>query len=417
MTEPNGQRVVVTGMGALTPVGIGVPATWEALLAGNSGIGHITLFDPSRVKVKIAGEVPDFDPERYMSRKQARRLDRFAQLAVVAALEARDDAGLVIDDRNAEEVGVMVGSGIGGVMTMENGIHDLFHKGPDRLSPFIVTMMLPNMASGQVSIFLRARGPNLATTSACSSGSDAIGVAAATIRRGDASVILAGGAEAPICEIGIGGFHAVRALSTHNAEPRKASRPFDLHRDGFVMGEGAGVLVLEDAEHAQDRGARILAELVGYHNVSDAYHITQPAEDSGGSVRAMAGAIARAGLEPSEIDYINAHGTSTPINDRNETVAIKAVFGEAAYDIPVSSTKSMIGHLMGATGAIEAIACIKSINEGIVHPTINLETPDPDCDLDYVPNTARRVNVDVALSNSMGFGGHNACLVLKRWEP
>ena len=412
----NGQRIVVTGMGAATPVGIGVAATWEGLVNGRSGIDRISLFDPERVRVKIAAEATGFDPERYMPRKQARHLDRYVQMAMASALEAQEDAKLAIDDDNAERVGVMIGTGIGGIGALQAGIHDLVEKGPNKLNPFIVTMMLPNMGSGQVSILLNARGPNMATTTACSSGSDAIGMAAAALQRGEADVIFTGGAEAPICELGVAGFLAARALSMNNDDPPKASRPFDLNRDGFVMGEGAGTLVLETAEHAQKRGAPVLAEFSGYANVGDAYHVTQPAEGGEGAVRAMLAAIERAGVTPSDIDYVNAHGTSTPLNDKTETMAIKKVFGEGAYQIPISATKSMTGHMMGASGAVEAIACIKAINEGVVHPTINLDTPDPECDLDYVPHQAREVDVRVALSNSMGFGGHNACLVFKRWE-
>jgi 3-oxoacyl-[acyl-carrier-protein] synthase II len=411
-----GQRIVVTGMGAITPVGIGVDATWEGLVNGRSGVDRISLFDPDRVRVKIAAEASGFDPEQYMSRKQARRLDRYAQLAMASAQGALEDSGFEITEDNADRVGVMIGTGIGGITSVQNGIDDLIKKGPDKLSPFIVTMMLPNMGSGQVSIMLNARGPNIATTTACSSGSDAIGMAAESLKRGEADIIFTGGAEAPICELGVGGFLAARALSLNNEEPQKASRPFDLDRDGFVMGEGAGTLVLETAEHAKKRGVRVWAEFSGYANVGDAYHVTQPAEGGVGAARAMLTAIERAGVSPSDIDYVNAHGTSTPINDKNETLAIKKVFGERAYEVPISSTKSMIGHLMGASGAVEAIACIKSINDGVVHPTINLDTPDPECDLDYVPNEARRADVRVALSNSMGFGGHNACLVFKRWE-
>ena len=416
-TAQDGRRVVVTGMGAVTPVGIGVAATWEALTNGRSGIDTISLFSPERVRVKIAAEVANFDPEQFMTRKRARHLDRYVQMAIVATLEAQEDAGLVIDDSNAHRVGVMIGTGIGGITTIENGIHDLVEKGPNKLNPFIVPMMLPNMGSGQASIALGARGPNIASTTACSSGSDAIGIAVAALQRGEADVIFAGGAEAPICELGVGGFLAARALSMRNDEPQRASRPFDLDRDGFVMGEGAGTLVLETAEHAQSRGGRVLAELSGYASVGDAYHVTQPAPGGKGAVQAMQTAIARAGVTPAEVDYLNAHGTSTPLNDKNETLAIKQVFGESAYDLPISSTKSMIGHLMGASGAVEAIACIKSITEGIVHPTSNLETADPECDLDYVPGQSRAVAVRVALSNSMGFGGHNACLVFKRWAP
>ena len=413
----DGRRVVVTGMGAVTPVGIGVAATWEALINGRSGIDTISLFSPERVRVKIAAEVADFDPEQFMTRKRARHLDRYVQMAIAATLEAQEDAGLVIDDSNAHRVGVMIGTGIGGITTIENGIHDLVEKGPNKLNPFIVPMMLPNMGSGQVSIALGARGPNIASTTACSSGSDAIGIAVAALQRGEADVIFAGGAEAPICELGVGGFLAARALSMRNDEPQRASRPFDRDRDGFVMGEGAGTLVLETAEHAQSRGGRVLAELSGYASVGDAYHVTQPAPGGKGAVQAMQTAIARAGVTPAEVGYLNAHGTSTPLNDKNETLAIKQVFGESAYDLPISSTKSMIGHLMGASGAVEAIACVKSITEGIIHPTSNLETADPECDLDYVPGQSRAVAVRIALSNSMGFGGHNACLVFKRWAP
>ncbi len=413
----DGRRIVVTGMGVATPVGIGVAATWEALINGRSGIDTISLFNPERVKVKIAAEVASFDPEQFMTRKRARHLDRYVQMAIAATQEAQEDAGLVIDDSNAHRVGVMIGTGIGGITTIENGIHDLVQKGPNKLNPFIVPMMLPNMGSGQVSIALGARGPNIASTTACSSGSDAIGIAMAALQRGEADVIFAGGAEAPICELGVGGFLAARALSTRNDEPQKASRPFDRDRDGFVMGEGAGTLVLETAEHAQRRGGRVLAELSSYASVSDAYHVTQPAPGGKGAVQAMQTAIARAGVTPADVDYLNAHGTSTPLNDKTETLAIKQVFGESAYDLPISSTKSMIGHLMGASGAVEAVVCIKSITEGIVHPTSNLETPDPECDLDYVPHQSRAVAVRVALSNSMGFGGHNACLLFKRWEP
>ncbi|MCY3887259.1 MAG: beta-ketoacyl-ACP synthase II [Chloroflexi bacterium] len=413
----DGRRIVVTGMGVATPVGIGVAATWEALINGRSGIDTISLFNPERVKVKIAAEVASFDPEQFMTRKRARHLDRYVQMAIAATLEAQEDAGLVIDDSNAHRVGVMIGTGIGGITTIENGIHDLVQKGPNKLNPFIVPMMLPNMGSGQVSIALGARGPNIASTTACSSGSDAIGIAMAALQRGEADVIFAGGAEAPICELGVGGFLAARALSTRNDEPQKASRPFDRDRDGFVMGEGAGTLVLETAEHARRRGGRVLAELSSYASVSDAYHVTQPAPGGKGAVQAMQTAIARAGVTPADVDYLNAHGTSTPLNDKTETLAVKQVFGESAYDLPISSTKSMIGHLMGASGAVEAVVCVKSITEGIVHPTSNLETPDPECDLDYVPHQSRAVAVRVALSNSMGFGGHNACLLFKRWEP
>lgn len=416
MTDNNGTRVVITGAGAVTPLGIGLDAFWDGLINGHSGIRHISLFDPSRLTVQIAGEVPDFDPLRHMDRKRARLLDRNAQFGLTAVLEAQANADLYIDDSNSDRVGVMIGCGIGGITTLSEQFTILLTRGPDRISPFVVPKMLPNMASGQVSIALQARGPNLAPTSACSSGPDAIGLAAAALHAQQADVMIAGGCEAAVCEIGIAGFAAARALSTKSDEPERASRPFDRDRDGFVLGEGAGILILERAEHAIRRGARILAEIVGYANVGDAYHITQPAADGVGSVRAMTAALQQARTDPSAVDYINAHGTATPLNDRLETIAIKTVFGESAYDTPISSIKSMTGHLLGASGAIEAIACVKAITDSVIPPTINLDHPDPDCDLDYVPNVARQTDVRVALTNSMGFGGHNACLVFKRWE-
>ncbi len=417
MSDSTGTRVVVTGLGAVSPLGIGLEATWEGMVSGRSGIGPITQFDASRLTVQIAGEVKDFDPDRWITRKQARHIDRNGQLGIAAALEAVEHAGLAITDQNSERVGVMVTSGVGGIITMEAQFRVLFERGPDRLSPFVVPMMLSNMASGQISIILHARGPNLAPTSACASANDAIGLAAETIRRGDVDVMITGGCEAAICEMAMAGFAAARALSTNNADPRHASRPFDRQRDGFVLGEGAAILVLESASHALRRGAPILAELVGYANVGDAFHITQPAEDGDGGRRAMTLALERARMSPAEVDYINAHGTSTPLNDKFETIAIKRVFGEGAFTVPISSTKSMTGHLLGAAGAIEAVAAIKAITDSIIPPTINLTDPDPECDLDYVPNIARKKDVRVALSNSMGFGGHNACLVFQRWEP
>ncbi|MEE9276807.1 MAG: beta-ketoacyl-ACP synthase II [Dehalococcoidia bacterium] len=417
MSDQNGQCVVVTGIGAVTPLGLTVNDYWDGLVNGRSGIRSISLFDPSRLAVRIAGEAPDFDPHQHLGRKDARRMDRFSQFAVVAALEAAANAELAITDQNSARTGCVIGTGIGGIVTLNQQFEVLFTRGPSRLSPFVVPMMLPNMASGQVSIFLHARGPNFAPTSACSSAGDAIGLAAESLRRDEADIMIAGGSEAPVCEMSVAGFHAARALSTSNELPEKASRPFDLNRDGFVMGEGAGVLILERVEHALRRDAPILAEFAGYANVGDAFHITQPTENGDGGVRAMTAALAHAQVRPSEVDYINAHGTSTPINDRVETMAIKQVFGEAAPGVAISSTKSMTGHLMGAAGAIEAVVCIKAINDGVVPPTINLDTPDPDCDLDYVPHKARQLDVRVAISNSFGFGGHNSCLVLKRWEP
>ncbi len=412
----SGARIVVTGMGAITPVGLSVADFWDGLSHGRSGIDFITLFDTSRLEVHIAGEATDFDPQTQLGRKAARRMDRFSQFAVVAATEALTHSGYTITEEGSERVGTMIGTGIGGISTLNEQFEVMHTRGPDRLSPFVVPMMLPNMASGQVSIALGSRGPNLAPTSACSSAADAIGLAAETIRRGDADVMIAGGTEAPICEISVAGFHATRALSTNNDPPQEVSRPFDSKRDGFVMGEGAGVLILETATHAEARDAPILCELAGYAAFSDAYHVTQPPENGDGSVRAMQTAIDHAGLAPEDVDYINAHGTSTPLNDSTETKAIKQVFGEGAYDLAISSTKSMTGHLMGAAGAIEAIACIKTIENGLVPPTINLSDPDPACDLNYTPNVAAERDVRVALSNSMGFGGHNACLTFKCWE-
>ncbi|MCZ6544608.1 MAG: beta-ketoacyl-ACP synthase II [Chloroflexi bacterium] len=417
MSDENGARVVVTGMGAVTPVGLNVDDYWEGLVAGRSGIGPISLFDADQLTVRIAGEATGFEPTDYIERKASRRMDRFSQFAVVAAAEAVRSAGDFITEANCERVGTMIGTGIGGITTLNAQFDVLHERGPNRISPFVVPMMLPNMASGQVSIELGARGPNIAPTSACSSAADAIGIAAKLLREGDADWIVAGGAEAPICEMSVAGFAAARALSVRNDAPEEASRPFDRGRDGFVMGEGAGVLILELAKHALERGAPILCELAGYGAVADAYHLTQPIADGDGGARAMQAALTNAALEAEEVDYINAHGTSTPANDGTETKAIKRVFGESAQDIPISSTKSMTGHLMGAAGAIEAIACIKSIREGVIPPTINLTDPDPECDLNYTALEAATRDVRVALTNSMGFGGHNACLVFKRWEP
>jgi 3-oxoacyl-[acyl-carrier-protein] synthase II len=414
--RPIEDRVVVTGMGAITPVGETAGDFWDGLINGRSGIGPIGLFDPARLRVKIAGEATGFDPIAHLGRKAARRMDRYSQMAVVASIEAAADAELTLTDDNSARAGVMMATGIGGITSLEEQFRILVDKGPNRLSPFIVPMMLPNMGSGQVSIALNARGPNLAPTSACSSAGDALGLAAAALRRGEADIMIAGGSEAPVCEMSIAGFQAARSLSTHNDEPTKASRPFDVARDGFVMGEGCGALILERADHALRRGARILAEFSGYANVGDAYHMTQPTEDGDGGARAMEAALGTAGLEPTDVDYINAHGTSTPINDRVETIAIKRVFGEAAPLIPISSTKSMTGHLMGAAGAIEAIASINAILHNAIPPTINLDNPDPDCDLDYVPHKGRVKEVNVVMSNSLGFGGHNASLIFQTWE-
>ena len=416
------RRVVVTGMGALTPIGNDVASFWDGLVNGRSGIGPITLFDPVNVPSKIAGEVRGFDAEAVMPRKEVRRNDRYVHFAWAAVAEAMRDANLALpiaDEALAWRTGAIIGSGIGGINTMIRDIIEAHDDGIDRIGPFLVTAMIPDMAAGYVAIYANARGPNYATVSACSSSNHAIGASLNAIRRGEADVMIAGGAEAGIGEIPVGAFCAMRALSTkRNDEPEKASRPFDAERDGFVMGDGAGMLVLEELEHARARGAAIHAEVVGYGATDDASHITLPAPGGRGAVESMRIAIADAGLTGEEIDYINAHGTSTPPNDRSETAAIKTVFGERAYRIPVSSTKSMSGHLMGAGGGIEAIASIRAIETGIVPPTINQEHPDPDCDLDYVPNEARELadGVEVAMSNSFGFGGHNATLVFRRFD-
>jgi 3-oxoacyl-[acyl-carrier-protein] synthase II len=409
-------RVVVTGMGVISPLGLDAATTWEGLIAGRSGVDYITQFDASGHETRIAAEVKGFEPTDYIGRKEARRMDRFTQMAVVAGMQAVEQAGLQIDPGNRDSIGVLIGSGIGGLMTLSEQINVLIEQGPDRVSPFMVPMMITDMASGQVSITLGARGTNFCPTSACSSGSDAIGTAYEIVKRGDALAMLAGGAEAIISPIGIAGFNANRAISTRNDEPQLASRPFDSERSGFVIGEGAAVLVLEDLSYANKRGAPILAEVMGYGASSDAFHITQPAEDGDGAVRAMKMAIRKSGLSPADIDYINAHGTSTPLNDRIETVAIKTVFGDHAYKLAVSSTKSMTGHLVGAAGALEAAICVMAISHGIIPPTINLTSPDPDCDLDYVPNVARKAKVHTALSNSFGFGGHNSVLVFREFR-
>ncbi|HEY8425836.1 MAG TPA: beta-ketoacyl-ACP synthase II [Limnochordales bacterium] len=410
------RRVVVTGMGVVSPIGIGLDAFWSALVEGRSGVGPITRFDASGLDCRIAAEVHDFEPERYMDRKEARRTDRFAQFALAATAMALQDAGL--DDKLplGERAGAVIGSGIGGMETWETGHRTLLERGPGRVSPFTVPMMIPNMAAGLVSIRFGLMGPNRCTVSACASGADAIGDAFRIIQRGDADLMVAGGAEAAITPFSIAAFAAAKSLSTRNDDPPRASRPFDRDRDGFVMGEGAGILVLESLEHARARGARIHAEIIGYGATGDAFHITQPAPEGRGAARAIKAALDDAGIGPEAVGYINAHGTSTEYNDWYETAAIKQVFGEHAWRIPISSTKSMTGHLLGAAGGVEAIACVLAIERGVIPPTINLEHPDPRCDLDYVPNAARPARVDVAISNSFGFGGHNAVLVFRRYE-
>lgn len=411
------RRVVITGMGTLTPIGIGLKAFWEALVAGKSGVGYITQFDASGLDTRIAAEVKGFDPTEYMEKKEVRRMDRYAQMAVAAATMAIQDAKLDLDSVDRERIGCWIGSGVGGIHTLEEQARTLVERGPDRISPFFVPMMIANMASGQVSIMFGLKGPNACTVTACASGAHSIGDAFRIVQRGDADIMLAGGAEAGVSLLSMAGFCAAKALSRRNDEPERASRPFDADRDGFVMGEGAGILILESLESALDRGARIYAELVGYGATADAYHITAPAPGGEGAAQAIRLALQDAGLEPHEVDYINAHGTSTELNDYYETLAIKAALGEAAEKVAVSSTKSMTGHLLGAAGGVEAIATVMAIQEGIIPPTINYEKPDPRCDLDYVPNVARRKEVRVALSNSFGFGGHNAVLAFKRYDP
>jgi 3-oxoacyl-[acyl-carrier-protein] synthase II len=403
-------------MGAITPLGQDVESSWAGIRAGRSGVGPITLFDAARFDTRIAGEVRDFDPTRWMERKEARRMDRFCQFGVAASSQALQDAALPVTEETRDQIGVLIGSGIGGIQTLEEQIQTMLERGPDRISPFLIPMMICDMASGMTSILLGLGGPNSCAVTACATGTNAIGDAAAIVRRGDALAMLAGGTEASITRIGIGGFCAMKALSTRNDEPERASRPFDAQRDGFVMGEGAAVLVLEQREFALARGARIMAEVVGYGMSADAFHMTQPAPNGSGAVRSMQGALKMAGLRPDQVDYVNAHGTSTGPNDRNETAALKTLMGDYAYRVPISSTKSMTGHQLGAAGAVEAILCVLAIRDGVVPPTINYEHPDPECDLDYVPNHAREARVRVAMSNSFGFGGHNATLILQEHD-
>ena len=410
------RRVVVTGIGLVSPVGLTREATWGSLLAGESGIDRISSFDAEELETTIAGEVKGFDATSYVGRKEARRMDRFVQFAVAATLEAMEQASLEVNDGNSERVAVIISSGIGGIITLSEQIGVMDSRGASRVSPFLVPMMLPDMASGQVSMLIGAKGPNFATVSACSSGADAVGSAYELVRGGTAEIALTGGAEAAICPIGVAGFNACKALSKRNDEPGRASRPFDAGRDGFVLGEGAGVLVIESAESAAERGVEPIGEIVGYGSTADAHHITQPAPGGEGGARAMKGALEQAGLQPGDVDYVNAHGTSTPLNDKYETMAMKAVFQEHAHEVPISSTKSMTGHLLGAGGSLEAGIAVMAIRDGALPPTINLEESDPDCDLDYTPNAARDRAVNVAMSNSFGFGGHNASLVFREFQ-
>ncbi|MGD0651806.1 MAG: beta-ketoacyl-ACP synthase II [Verrucomicrobiia bacterium] len=410
------RRVVITGMGVITPLGSDLNVFWQNLLAGNSGIGPVTRFDATNFDCKIGGEVKDFNPEDFMPAKETRRTDRFTQYAVGAAKLALADSKLECGKEDLNRVGVLIGSGIGGMETIEKQTAILLKKGPGRVSPFMIPMLIINMASGYVSMLLGAKGPNLAVVSACATATHAIGEATRAIVHNDADVMIAGGSEAAITQLGYAGFCSMRAMSTRNNEPHRASRPFDAERDGFVMGEGAGVCILESLERAKRRGARIYCEIVGYGITGDAYHMSAPAPEGEGAARSMVMALNHARLNPEQIDYINAHGTSTPVGDKCETQAIKKVFGAHAKKLAVSSTKSMTGHLLGAAGAVETAVCALAIQHGIVPPTINYENPDPECDLDYVPNKAREMKVHVCLNNSLGFGGHNATLIVKRHE-
>ena len=410
------RRVVVTGMGAVTPLGLTVEESWKNLLAGVSGAGPITYFDASDYDTKFACQVKGFDPMKYMDRKLAQRTDLFTQFALSAAEMAISDSGLKLESEDRDRIGVVVGSGIGGMWTYHRQMETMWEtKGPHRISPFFIPMMISDIAPGRISMRYGLKGPNYATTSACATSSHALGDAFILVQRGDADLMITGGAEAAICPMGIGGFNAMRALSVRNDAPTKASRPFDKDRDGFVMGEGSGILVLEELGHAMRRGAKIYAELAGIGFTADAHHITEPAPGGEGAVRSMRQAIRDAGVAAEDVDYVNTHGTSTTVGDKSETAAIKTVFGEHARSMAVNSTKSMIGHLLGAAGAVEAIATIKSICDSKVHPTINYETPDPECDLNYVPNAGRDWTVNVAISNTFGFGGHNASLLFKKY--
>ena len=410
------KRVVITGMGAITPLGESVDQYWEGLVAGKSGIGPITLVDASEFPSKIAGEVTGFDPAQYIDARQARRMARFSQMAVAASGAALEDSEVSLSSEDSGRLGVVMGNGIGGFPTTEDNARILVEKGGMKLSPYFISMILPNMASANVSRIYGLKGYTSTVITACAAGNQAIGDATVAIQRGVADLMVAGGSEAGICQIGLGGFNVIRALSRHNDDPGGASRPFDAKRDGFVPAEGAAALVIESLEHALDRGADIKAEIVGYGVSSDAFHAVQPDEDGSGAARAIQWALEDACLVASDIDYINAHGTSTPLNDHVETLAIKKALGEHAYKVPISSTKSMIGHALGGAGALEAVACVKTLQTGQLHPTINYEFPDPDCDLDYVPNHSRKQRVDTILSNSFGFGGQNACLIFQRYD-
>ena len=408
------KKVVVTGLGTISPVGNEPEVAWQHILGGRSGVGPITHYDASEYKTRFAAEVKDFDPIALYGNREARRMDRFTQFAVAACMQAIANAHLEINGSNRDRIGVTIGSGIGGLGTLFDQMQVFSERGPSRVSPFLIPMMLPDTAAGMVAIYLGVRGPNMAIVTACATGTNAVGEATELIRRGQADVMLAGGSEAAIVPIAMAGLSVMSALSTRNDDPQRASRPFDLHRDGFVMGEGAAILLLESEEHAQARGASILAEVTGYGTTNDAYHISAPAENGAGAAICMRNALQHANLTPMDIQYINAHGTGTLLNDKSETAAIKTVFGEQAYQIPVSSTKSMTGHLLGASGALEALICTLAIRDQIIPPTINYETPDPQCDLDYTPNACRPAELRHVMSNSFGFGGHNATIILSR---
>ena len=409
------ERVVVTGLGAITPLALTAEETWQGLIAGRSGIGRVSQFDPNGYPTQIIGEVKGFNPGDYMNPKEAKRMARFSQFAVAAARMALEDAGLVINEENTEEIGVLLGNSVGGIEETEKACRTMFERGGMRISPFFIVMMPPNLAAFQVAYTYGIKGYSSTISAACAAGTQAIGEAADVIRRGKARVMVTGGTEGGVCELALAVFCVGRAYSIRNDEPERACRPFDKDRDGFVGGEGAGILILESLEHALERGARIYAEVLGSGASNDAYHLIAPDPEGLGAARAMRWALEDAGVEPSEVDYINAHGTGTPLGDVSETLAIKKVFGDHAYRVPVSSSKSMIGHLWGAAGAVESIVCILTIRDNIIHPTINLETPDPDCDLDYVPNVARNAQVDIAICNSFGLGGQNACAVFSRY--
>ncbi len=411
------ERIVITGLGAITPLGLTVKETWDGLVAGRSGVGPVTQFDASSFPTHIAGEVKGFDPRQYINFKEARRMARCSQLAIATAQEALADAGLSLPFADEERVGVLIGNSMGGLDQSEQGLRMLWERGLSRVSPFTAAASVPNMPAHHISWAFQARGYNSTISTACASGTQAIGEAAEVIRRGAADVMISGGAEAMICEVNFAGFAAMRGMSTRNEEPEKACRPFEAHRDGFVIAEGCALLILESLEQALERGARIYAEILGYGCSSDAYHMVAPDPAATGRVLAMRWALENAGVDVADVDYINAHGPGTPLGDAAETQAIKALFGERAYKVPVSSTKSMIGHAMGGAGAIEALSCTLTLRDNVIHPTINYETPDPECDLDYVPNVARSAQVNIALSNSFGLGGQNACLVLRRLTP